>query len=298
MLYAAMLVAEIFGGPISAWLMAISSPWIPYLLGLLCEFVGLAAVLAIPEILPGRLDMDHSHTAGDTDEGENKPRTQALWPFIQLTTKQILRIKQFILGNRNVLAMTAAFFSATAGQQALKLILQYASKRFSWSMGEASLILSLKGIINLVLLLLILPALSGQLQRRLSPARKDLLIAQGSAALLVLGFTTMGLASYPALFSIGVSVLALGWGFYATLRSLASALVSETQIGLLSTTIGLVQGVGGLIAGPVLAGAFTYGMALGGSWIGLPYFVAAGLFAAAGLGVCGVALGNVPDEMV
>ncbi len=293
-----MLVAEIVGGPISAWLMAISSPWIPYLLGLLCEFVGLAAVLAIPETLPERLDMDYSHTAGDTDEGENKPRGQALWSFIHLATTQILRIKLLILGNRNVLAITATLFSAAAGQQALKLILQYASKRFSWSMGEASLLLSLKGIINLVLLLLILPALSGHLQRRLSPARKELVVAQGSAALLGLGFTIMGLASHPALFGIGVSILALGWGFYAALRSLASALVSETQIGLLNTIIGLVQSVGGLVAGPVLAGAFNYGMALGGSWIGLPYFVAAGLFAAAGLGVCGVALGNVPDEMV
>ena len=293
-----MLVAEIVGGPISAWLMAISSPWIPYLLGLICEFVGLAAVLAIPETLPERLDMDCSHTADYTNGHENKPRGQALWSFIQLATTQILRMKLLILGNRNILAITAAFFSATAGQQALKLILQYASKRFSWSMGEASLILSLKGIINLVLLLLILPALSGQLQRRLSPARKDLLIAQGSAALLVLGFTIMGLASHPALFTIGVSVLALGWGFYAAFRSLASALVSKTQIGLLNTTIGLVQGVGGLVAGPTLAGAFNYGMTLGGSWIGLPYFVAAGLFAAAGLGVCGVVLGNVPDEMV
>lgn len=291
-----MLAAEIVGGPISAWLMAMSSPWLPYILGLFCEFIGLAAVLAIPETLPEKLDLDYSQTTHYTN-GENKRRGQVVWA-VKLATTQILRIKQLIRENNNVPAITMAFFSATAGQQALKLILQYASKRFSWSMGEASLLLSLKGLINLVLLLFILPTLSEQLQKRLAPAKKDLLIAQGSSALLVLGFTIMALDSHAILFSIGVSILALGWGFYAALRSLASALVPETQVGLLNTTIGLVQGVGGVVAGPALAGAFNYGMQFGGLWIGLPYFVASGLFAAAGLGICGVVVESVSDGMV
>lgn len=291
-----MLVAEIVGGPISAWLMTVSSPWLPYLLGVFCELIGLAAVLAIPETLPEKLDMDYSQTTHHTN-GENKRRGQVVWA-VKLATTQILRIKQLIWGNKNVLAITMAFFSATAGQNSLKLILQYASKRFSWSMGEASLLLSLKGLINLVLLLFILPGISGQLQKRLAPAEKDLLIAQGSSALLVLGFTIMALASHPNVFSIGVSILALGGGFYAALRSLASALVPETQVGLLNTTIGFVQGVGGVVAGPALAGAFNYGMQFGGSWIGLPYFVAAGLFAGAGLGICGVVVESVPCRMV
>lgn len=293
MLHAAMLVTEIVGSPISAWLMSVSSPWLPYLLGLFCEFLGLISVLAIPETLPEKLDLDYLPTADDTNRAEHKRGR-----VIKLATAQILRVKQLIWGNRNVLAIAAAFFSATAGVQALALILQYASKRFSWSMGEASLLFSLKGIINLVLLLAILPALSEQLQRRFGPARKDLLIAQGSALFPVFGFTLMGFASHPALFVTGVLILALGSGFYAALRSLASALVPETQVGLLNTTIGLVQGVGGVVAGPALAAAFSYGMQLGGPWIGLPYFVAAALFTGAGMGVCGVTLGNAPDGMV
>ncbi|OJJ03079.1 hypothetical protein ASPVEDRAFT_42597, partial [Aspergillus versicolor CBS 583.65] len=291
MLQAAMLVTEIVGSPISAWLMTISSPWLPYLLGLFCEFLALTAFLAIPETLPGKLDSDYSHTADDTNRAENK-RVRV----IKLATTQMLRVKQLIWGNRNVLAITAAFFSATAGIQAKGLVLQFASKKFSWSMGEASLLFSLKGIINLVLLLAILPALSEQLQTRFGPARRDLLIAQGSALFPVFGFTLMGFASHPALFSTGMTILALGSGFYAALRSLASSLVPETQAGLLNTTIGLVQGVGGMVAGPALAGAFSYGMKLGGPWIGLPYFVAAVLFTGAGLGICGVTLSNAPDD--
>jgi hypothetical protein len=92
----------------------------------------------------------------------------------------------------------------------------------------------------------------------------------------------MALAPEPILFSIGISILALGYGFYAALRSVASALVSEDHIGLLNTTIALVQGVGAVVAGPTLAGAFNLGMRMGGAWIGLPYLVGAVLVGAAG----------------
>jgi hypothetical protein len=97
----------------------------------------------------------------------------------------------------------------------------------------------------------------------------------------------MALAPEPILFSIGISILALGYGFYAALRSVASALVSEDHIGLLNTTIALVQGVGAVVAGPTLAGAFNLGMRMGSAWIGLPYLVGAVLVGAAG-GVIGV----------
>ncbi|KAF7594641.1 hypothetical protein BBP40_008731 [Aspergillus hancockii] len=158
---------------------------------------------------------------------------------------------------------------------------------FGFMADRASILISLKGAINLILLLLILPSLYHFLEQCLPPARKDLLVAQVSAAFFVLGFT---LAPHPFLFSIGVFVLALGWGFYFALRSVASALVSETQIGLLNTTIAFVQGVGGVVAGPALAGAFNYGMSLWGAWIGLPYLLGAGLILGAGFVTWGVTL--------
>ncbi|KAL3453118.1 major facilitator superfamily domain-containing protein [Aspergillus insuetus] len=287
---AAALGTQIIANPISAWLMT-RSPWLPYLLTLACEFFGLTVLLFIPETLPKNLhgdDETSSHSAAGEDEGEGA-QDGIFRSILRSALTQLLRIREFIWNDKTVLAISATFFAASVGDQALRLALQYASKRFGWSMAKASILLSLKGIINFVLLLLILPVISHLLTSylRLAPIPKDLLIARTSAALLVIGFILMALAPEPILFSIGISILALGYGFYAALRSVASALVSEDHIGLLNTTIALVQGVGAVVAGPTLAGAFNLGMRMGGAWIGLPYLVGAVLVGAAG-GVTGV----------
>ena len=143
-------------------------------------------------------------------------------------------------------------------------------------------------MIDLVVLLLLLPTISHYLNRYLSPAVRDLRITQGSAAILAVGFGIMAVADQPVLFAVGVSILALGWGFYSTLRNVATTLVAESQIGTLNTTIALVQGIGSMIAGPLLANAFRKGMTLGGTWMGLPYMVGAMLFVLAGLAASSV----------
>ncbi|KAL3467370.1 major facilitator superfamily domain-containing protein [Aspergillus heterothallicus] len=278
---ASALTAEILANPISAFLMT-KSAWLPYFLSLICEFVGLAILLFIPETLPKILhgDNDAQSTA---DENRDEDNNIGLFrTVLHSAVTQLRRIREFIWNDKAVLAISAAFFAGNVGQQALQLLLQYASKRFGWSMAEASILISLKGIINLALLLLILPTISHLLSKYLPPIPKDLLIARTSACLLVLGLTLMALAPHPPLFILGISLLALGWGFYSALRSVASALVSEDHVALLNTAIALVQGVGAVVAGPALAGAFGLGMRMGGGWIGLPYLVSASLVAVAG----------------
>jgi hypothetical protein len=73
----------------------------------------------------------------------------------------------------------------------------------------------------------------------------------------------------------------------------ATTLAAESQIGTLNTTIALVQGIGGIVAGPLLASTFRYGMASDGIWLGLPYMVSVALFLLAGLTtlVCGSLVG-------
>lgn len=95
----------------------------------------------------------------------------------------------------------------------------------------------------------------------------------------------MSVAAHPALFGIGLSFSALGWGFYTTLRSVGSALVAETHVGLFNTTIALAEAVGSMIAGPLLAALLKAGMAWEGAWMGLPWMVATGLYLLAGLAV-------------
>lgn len=95
------------------------------------------------------------------------------------------------------------------------------------------------------------------------------------------GLALMAFAVQAAPFIIGITILSLGSGYLASLRSLANALGAQTQVGLLNGQIGLATGVGSLVAGPSMAAAFQRGMGLDDLWSGLPYIIAAVLFLAA-----------------
>jgi hypothetical protein len=194
----------------------------------------------------------------------------------------------FIRTNANTFCIVLAFLIASAGKQTLRLMIQYVSKRFSWSIARASLLTTLKGIITLVALLLFLPRLSVFLSRHMSPLTKVFRISQGSAWLLALGTTLMAVASNPAIFIPGVCIFALGCGFYAAIRSLATGLVTPNQVGVLNTTLALAQSTKMIIAGPISASAFRRGIELGGFWLGLPCRVCAGLFIASSFLTSGI----------
>lgn len=117
----------------------------------------------------------------------------------------------------------------------------------------------------------------------LSGQAKDFWLARGSVVLLMFGAFIIGLAATPVLMIIGVGVLALGSGYTILIRSLLASVVEKHQIGTLYTIIGVLETVGILIAGPLLAFSYRVGLAWEGAWIGLPYIVAGGLFALAAL---------------
>ena len=77
----------------------------------------------------------------------------------------------------------------------------------------------------------------------------------------------LGLVISLAAVIVGVAVLALGWGYYSAARSLAAALVAPSEVGMLSTLLGLAQSAGAMIAGPALALAFKRGIELDGFWL-------------------------------
>ncbi|KAH7016860.1 MFS transporter [Ilyonectria destructans] len=299
---AAILLGEILATPLSALLMS-WSPWIPSLAALGCQLFGLLAASWLPETQPPSttgdiVDMpcdangngtsasgqDPDHSSG----GSNWTDSWA-WRWEKAEGRKLL--------NPNMLFVVGAFLMASIGRQAVQLIVQYASQRFEWSIARASLLITIKGVINLVCLLIVLPRLSLMLSRRMSPAVKDLRIVQGSVLCLTLGATLMAFSARGGVFIAGVSVLALGWGFYSALRSLANALGRPSQIGLINTMIGFAQSIGSMVAGPALAAAFQRGTALKGVWSGLPYMVAATLFLTAGCLTLGIRIHRKQDAI-
>jgi hypothetical protein len=295
---AAIIIGEILAPPLSA-LMVLWTPWFPMVAGLAFQVVALLSAAALPETAPRPDGVDTTRAVYDQNPTSADTGQRFGWERAKRWRQSWILLRQGGLLSTNVLCILGSFLLASVGRQALQLIVQYASKRFSWSIAGAGLVVTFKALVNLAALMFLLPQLSLVLSRHMSPAAKDRTIVRGSAWALTAGALTMAVSPNPALFIVGVGLLALGWGYYSAIRSLAAALVAPFEIGMLSTLIGLAQSAGTMAAGPALALAFKRGIELDGFWLGLPYVIAAALFLGATCLNYGVRLqnsGNAVDE--
>lgn len=135
----------------------------------------------------------------------------------------------------------------------------------------------------MVLFLLVLPGIDSWLLHKAGwPATvKDLWLAKLSICLLTISFLVLAFAPRVWVIALGLLLYTLGTGFNTFARSLVSVLVEPTMIGTLYTMISVMDTLGSLSAGPLVAEAFKWGMHLGGVWHGLPYMLS---FAFCGLG--------------
>ena len=139
--------------------------------------------------------------------------------------------------------------------------------------------MTLRAIVNLALLLAGLPILIKILVRRkMSIPAKDLLISRLSVVCFALGSLVVAAAPVVSLLALGIAIFALGSGFAPAVRSLATTFVHPDETGLLYSALAIMQSAGGLIAGPLLAISFRWGLSLGHEWTGIPFAVVAGLF--------------------
>lgn len=153
------------------------------------------------------------------------------------------------------------------------------------------MLLTLRAAVNLALLLVGLPALHRVLVKHDSTSQgKDLLISRLSVALFAIGSLVISLAPVVPLVALGIVIFALGSGFSPAARSLATTFVHQDQAGLLYTALAITQTVGGLMAGPLLALSFRWGLSLGPEWSGIPFSLVAGLFACGFIAICFVRL--------
>jgi hypothetical protein len=110
----------------------------------------------------------------------------------------------------------------------------------------------------------------------------DVWLSRGSIILTTLSFFIMGVAAFPPFLIIGLLVYNLGTGYNASMRSTAVHLAggaSSPDLGRLFAVIAIMENFGTMLAGPLLAGLFEWGIELGEPWIGLPYIVSALIFA-------------------
>ncbi|KAE9378165.1 MFS general substrate transporter [Stipitochalara longipes BDJ] len=278
------LFGEILAPSISSFLMA-KSPWIPLLIGQVLIGLGPALFISVPETLHMRPRGNESGTLTPDDVSEQSVSiNEADKPgFLSAAISQAMNSLKEVYGSLSVLhslpilLLLLAFLIQPFSRQSVDLSLRYVSNRFHWDLKNVGFLLSLRALVNFLLLLALLPSLSYYLIKRLhfSSKEKDLALARLSVVFLVIGALLIGLSPTIVGTIIGHVVFTLGTGTNALTRSLITSLVDQEHVGRLYAAIGVVEVCGSLVASPTLAALYTLGLRLQGPWVGLPFLVLA-----------------------
>ncbi|KID94349.1 Major facilitator superfamily, partial [Metarhizium majus ARSEF 297] len=279
---AAMTVVELISGPLTYLLMK-RGDWF-------CVFTGLAGlclanILAL--LLPESRDANTLRKHTPTSRQPESHQQQTGSGFFELLSKLpnaaatcIMAATNFVSNNAHSTLLLVGVAFGTLGQDVIILLQQYMTKRFGLSWARASLLLSIKGVAALAVTTTILPLTSQLLSRKLSlsPVHKDVWMARASATFLLLGAFCLGLAPTLETFLSSLVIFTVGIGYNLILCSLIASYAKDDKTGLMFTEIPVSEGLGGLIAGPIMAMLFRVGLNLGRAWIGLPFLFAGLLF--------------------
>ncbi|KAJ6022229.1 Major facilitator superfamily domain general substrate transporter [Penicillium herquei] len=288
------LAGASLGPAISSKLMEYYAPWIAALTSLFINLLSLVPLLFVPETLSTAKDTESiDHDAIDSEQSE----PNSFGYYISRSFKSLLASFSLLKSYSLIIVLSTFLTIAPEIMGTSQFMAQYISKRFGWSLAEAGYLLTLRGAIHLCVLLLILPLLSKILLRYCNATTKDLILARGSIAFAGVGIFLMAAPQIGVLIG-GLAVHSLGSGLAPLCRSLATSYVAQEDTSKLNTIIGIVEMVGSLFAGPVLAWSFDLGMRMGGIGLGLPYFGLAGSFALCLIGLCFVQSPRSEDFIV
>ncbi|CAI7599947.1 unnamed protein product [Penicillium glandicola] len=291
-------IAEILATPLSAYLMTFG-PMFPFVLSIGVIIVGTIPALFLPETLrhaKGKQVDRRSPEQDSESEQSRPPRKQSVLQDLTRQVREFTQSTRFIWADSNICLMVFVMFVTVMSRQCTNLLMQYVSKKFDWSISRASLLISLRGIFSLVTYLIIMPILTFLAAKHLNlrGKRSDHFLSKGSGVLSVIGFAAIFLAPTPAILIGGLVILSIGSAFMITTRSLATSLVQPDHAATLYSAIGIAQGGGTLLSGPLFANLFRLGMHLGPVWMGLPFLQASLFFAVAVAAVWHVRLGPSP----
>jgi hypothetical protein len=270
------LSAELVG-PIMASALMVKSPWIPILLGAAVLVFGTILINFIPETLNLRANSE-APTPESRSEISIKLGDSILTPSIKSQLHdswKSLAESVTILNSIPVILLLATFVVAPFSGISSDLSVRFVSNRFAWSLSHAGYLLALRALMNIIVMLGLIPGLSSYFMKRLrlSSKDKDLLLAKISIVVLAMGAFIIAASPTIGLTIIGLMVWTLGTGFVSLTRSLITTLVDEQHVGRLYAAVSIVETVGALIAGPLLAASYNLGLRWKGAWVGLPYFL-------------------------
>lgn len=285
------LAAQILGPILSSNLMS-WSPWPPMLLGLALIALGAVCFLFVPESLHARPAKPILTTSAPVSPRTTSPSRRPAG-FLAVAKNHLREIldSTSILNSTPVILLLSTFFLVLIAVQIVQLALRDISARFHWSLAQSGYLMSIRAAIDMAVILAILPVASHLLTRprglALSTRAKDYLLAILSAGAMVIGCTLFALSPPLPLVLTALAIFSLGSGFMGLTRALLTELVPGDQVASLYAAIGVVEILGSIVGGPVLAKLYGIGLKWGGLWRGGPFWVVA----AVGMWCIGALLG-------
>lgn len=284
-----LFISASIAGPFIAYFTIRAGLWFSIWLGL--AFISLTIPLAwlLPETRPPS-NSKTTQIATHDEAGKD-----AFLKQIRTICREAGRVARYQFLENPALGLSLFSLIFTTLGRSLPVVLdKYANRRYGLSWAEVGLLGSVRSFVALGTTAVVLPLVDVLLRKklRISLAAKDMWLVRGSILIMLLGSICVGLSKSTVMFVLSLAVFGLGSGYEFAMRGLLAQIAGDS-IATVYTTMSLMETIGELIAGPMLARLYRVGLGWGGDWIGLPLFAIAGLFTVAAIIVWCIRL---PDD--
>ncbi|KAJ6789865.1 hypothetical protein PWT90_10846 [Aphanocladium album] len=265
------VLGRLVGGPVLYWLMTYGE-WHALIFATIMWLPACFIVMLVPETLCKKQDPDERQLDGPASDSSHS-FTKVLRSRLRSMCKSALvSIREMFWNDSKLCILLLSALSLEIGRFLVSGILpQYMTKRYELAWKEANLWLSIKAVLQVIVGLLVLPVISQYLTKAgMSAVTKDAWVARTGLLLAMAGYSIAGLATQFPLFLVGNVLSALSIGIEPAMRSLLIATARNSGSGALFSTLQVILSLGIVIAGPLIAASFRFGLHLGQDWLGLP----------------------------
>ncbi|KAI4727157.1 MFS general substrate transporter [Aureobasidium sp. EXF-10728] len=271
-IFSANLTGNLVCPPLVSWIMT-RNPMAAVFLGIGCYGVGVPLSLWLPETLGYQQVINTGEERSDEEEAPPTSQNQVK-SFLEQCYKPLVESTRYFLHDKRVAILIITFIPIMLTITVVPLLLQYASSRYNMTFASVTLLLTVRAGVTIFMFLCMQSVIYRLLANAgMSGQKRDLFLARGSAALMLIGWTAIGFSPNAIFFTGSLMVATIGGGFPVYLRSFLTGLVEPNRVAELYTIIGVVDTLGLMVGGPLLAWLFERGMQLGGTLIGLPFVV-------------------------
>ncbi|KAG9546104.1 MFS general substrate transporter, partial [Aureobasidium melanogenum] len=209
----------------------------------------------------------------DEEESMSTPKNQVK-SFLEQCYKPLVGSTKYFLHDKRVVLLIITFVPIMLTVTVVPLLLQYASSRYGMTFASVTMLLTVRAGVTIAMFLFVQSWVYKLLANAgVSGQKRDLLLARGSAGLMLVGWAAIGFSPNAMLFTASLMVATMGNGFPVFLRSFLTGLVEPNRVAELYTLVGVIDTFGLMLGGPLLAWLFQRGMQLGGIFVGLPFVV-------------------------